>query len=114
MNGHQCACDCARARREAWARARLRSWVESLLMLWTLVALVGSCVLYAYAIPESWNGPWVWAPILITWSAVTAGPFLVYRRRTARRALRASLPNGRHGHTGGPSSSPPRAQREAL
>jgi len=114
MNGHQCACDCARARQEAWARARLHTWMESLFTSWVVVALVGSCALYAYVVPESWKGPWVWAPILITWLAVTVGPFLVYRRWTTRRALRASLPNGRHSHTGGSSSSLPRAQREAL
>jgi hypothetical protein len=91
MTGHRCACDCYRA------QARARS-LDRAVGLWGLATLVGSCTLYAYVIPESWLGPWVWLPVLITWALVGFAPVWGYRWLVRWHAARSVAGGGARAH----------------
>jgi hypothetical protein len=78
-HGHRCAqCECEWARAVALQRYRLCA-------AWGLATFVGSLVVWAVVLPESW-GAWAWLFVLPTWVGLFYGPVWLYRRLLRARA----------------------------
>lgn len=63
-----------------------------------LAAFIGSCVLYAYVIPESWAGSWLWLPVFATWVLAAWAPVWGYRRLVRWHATRSVAGGGQGAH----------------